>query len=232
MKNLLEQIGSMAGAGVAAACCLGVPLVLSTLGAVGLSFLIQDAYLLPIFTAFIALTLWLQYRAAKRYEHIAPFWLGLVSGVVAIISLGLLVTGIYAASWLIYLATGAVVAASIWGFIDGVVARREGQVCADPETVDIKRRAINGSVIAAAAGGLFFAMYKTVDIIVPAAQAGEIACYGINTCKGLSSCTTASNACMGQNECKGLGLVNIAEKQCYTKGGVPLKGSPADPANG
>jgi Kef-type K+ transport system membrane component KefB len=33
--------GLRLGAGVAAACCLGVPLVLSTLGAVGLGFLIQ-----------------------------------------------------------------------------------------------------------------------------------------------------------------------------------------------
>ena len=220
----------MAGAGVAAACCLGVPLVLSALGAAGLSFLIQDAYLLPIFAGFIALTLWLQYRSAKRLEHIAPFWLGLAGGGVAVISLGLFVTGVFTSPWLIYLGTAAVVAASIWGFIDGLVARRGGQVCAVPEPVDKTRRAISGTVIATAAAGIFFAMYKTVDTIVPAARAGEIACYGINSCKGLSSCTTASNACMGQNECKSLGLVNIAEKQCYAQGGVPLKGSAADPA--
>ena len=75
----------MAGAGVAAACCLGVPLVLSALGAAGLSFLIQDAYLLPIFAGFIALTLWLQYRSAKRLEHIAPFWLGLAGGCASVL---------------------------------------------------------------------------------------------------------------------------------------------------
>lgn len=232
MKNLLEQIASMAGAGVAAACCLGVPLVLSTLGAVGLGFLIQDAYLLPIFAGFIALTLWIQYRSALRYQHFAPFWLGLAGGSVAIISLGLLVTGVYTGPWLLYPGSAAIVGASIWGFIDGIAARREGHVCAVPEQVDSRRRAINGGLIATAAAGIFFAMYKTVDTIVPAAQAGEIACYGINSCKGQTACSTAFNACNGQNECKGQGFINIAEKQCYAQGGTPLKGSEADPAKG
>jgi mercuric ion transport protein len=232
MRNLLEQIASMAGAGVAAACCLGVPLVLSAVGAVGLGFLIQDAYLLPIFAGFIALTLWIQYRSAIRYQHFAPFWLGLAGGSIAIVSLGLLVTGVYSAPWLLYAGSTAIVGASIWGVIDATVARREGQDCAVPEPVDSTRRAINGSVIATAAAGIFFAMYKTVDTIVPAAQAGEIACYGINSCKGQTDCSTAFNACNGQNECKGQGFINIAEKQCYAQGGTPLKGSIADPTKG
>src|SRR5229473_8416309 len=42
VKEILKQFGSLLGAGVAAACCLGVPLVLSTLGAVGLGFIIHD----------------------------------------------------------------------------------------------------------------------------------------------------------------------------------------------
>jgi mercuric ion transport protein len=230
MKYLLEQLASMMGAGVAAACCLGVPLVLSTVGAVGLGFLIQDAYLLPIFAGFVALTLWIQYRSAIRYQHLAPFWLGLIGGGIAIVALGLLVTGVYGAPWLIYLGTTTIVAASIWGFIDGLAARREGRSCAVPVPVDGTRRAVNGTLLATAAAGVFFAMYKTVDTIVPAAQAGEIACYGLNSCKGQSACSTANNACNGQNECKGQGFINIAEKQCYAQGGRPLKGSEADPA--
>ncbi len=230
MKYFLEQIGSMTAAGVAAACCLGVPLVLSTLGAAGLGFLIQDAYLLPIFAGFVALTLWIQYRSAARYEHFVPFWLGLTGGVIAIVALGLLVTGVFSPPWLVYLGIATIVAASIWGFIDGMAARRKGQVCAYPAPVDSSRRAVNGAVIASAAAGIFFALYKTVDTIAPAAQAGEIACLGVNSCKGQSACTTAFNACNGQNECKGRGFINIAEKQCYALGGRPLKGSNADPA--
>ena len=232
MKYFLEQLAGMVGAGVAAACCLGVPLVLSAVGAVGLGFLIQDAYLLPIFTGFIALTLWIQYRSAKRYARFLPFWLSLTGGGVAIIALGLLVTGAYTVPWLFYTGATAIVTASIWGLVDGIAARREGRSCAVAVPVDNTRRAANGAILATAAAGAFYAMYKTVDTIVPAAQAGEIACYGINSCKGQTACSTAFNACNGQNECKGQGFINIAEKQCYARGGVPLKGSDADPAKG
>ncbi len=229
MKYFLEQIASMTGAGIAAACCLGIPLVLSAVGAAGLGFLIQDAYLLPIFAGFVGLTQWIQYRTAKQYQHFVPFWLSLAGGVIAIISLGLLVTGVYGATWLIYLGTATLVGASIWGFIDSLAARRKGQACAVAEPVDTARRAVNGTVLATAAAGAFFALYKTVDAIVPSAQAGDIACYGSNSCKGQSSCTTVFNACNGQNECKGQGISFLPEKQCYAQGGVPLKGSDADP---
>ncbi len=230
MKYFLEQIASMTGAGIAAACCLGIPLVLSAVGAAGLGFLIQDAYLLPIFAGFVGLTQWIQYRTARQYQYFVPFWFSLAGGGIAIIALGLLVTGVYGAPWLIYLGTATLVGASIWGFIDSLAARRKGQACPVAEQVDTTRRAVNGTVLATAAAGAFFALYKTVDTIVPSAQAGDIACYGSNSCKGQSSCTTAFNACNGQNECKGQGISFLPEKQCYAQGGVPLKGSDADPA--
>ncbi len=231
MKYFLEQIASMTSAGIAAACCLGIPLVLSAVGAAGLGFLIQDAYLLPIFAGFVGLTQWVQYRTARQYRHFAPFWLSLAGGGIAVVSLGLLVTGVYGAPWLVYLGSSALVGASIWGFVDSLAARREGQSCAVSVPVDGARRALNGTMLATAAAGAFFAMYKTVDTIVPSAQAGDIACYGSNSCKGLSSCTTAFNACNGQNECKGKGISFLPQKQCFVQGGVPLKGSVADPAN-
>ena len=71
MKDLLKQFGSLMGAGIAAACCLGVPLVLSTLGAVGLGFIVHDAYLLPLFVGFIVLSLWSLYRSARRLARLA-----------------------------------------------------------------------------------------------------------------------------------------------------------------
>jgi hypothetical protein len=74
MKDLLKQFGSLIGAGVAAACCLGLPLVLSTLGAVGLGFIVHDAYLLPLFVGFIALSLRSLYRSARRHARLRPFW--------------------------------------------------------------------------------------------------------------------------------------------------------------
>ncbi len=63
MRSYLEQLAGLLGAGIAAACCLGIPVVLATLGAAGLGFLIHDAYLFPAFVAFAALSVWLVYRS-------------------------------------------------------------------------------------------------------------------------------------------------------------------------
>lgn len=75
-----------------------------------------------------------------------------------------------------------------------------------------------GVPLVLSAAGAFFALYKTVGTIVPSAQAGDIACYGTNSCKGQSDCTTAFNACNGQNECKGKGISFLTQKQCYAQG--------------
>ncbi len=61
-------------------------------------------------------------------------------------------------------------------------------------------------------------LYKTVDTIVPSAQAGDIACYGSNSCKGQSACTTAINACNGQNECKGKGFSFLPKSNVMRRG--------------
>src|SRR5438874_1738381 len=53
MKELIKRLSGIIGAGIAAACCLGVPVVLAAMGALGLGFLIHDAYLFPLFVGFI-----------------------------------------------------------------------------------------------------------------------------------------------------------------------------------
>lgn len=73
-------------------------------------------------------------------------------------------------------------------------------------------------------------MYKSVEIYAPKAEVGDIACYGVNSCKGTSACSTADNACTGQNSCKGKGWINLPATECKSRGGQPLKGSPGDPA--
>ena len=80
MKELIKQLSVIFGAGVAAACCLGVPVVLAAVGAAGLGFLINDAYLVPIFGVFVALSLWLLYRSARRHASLVPFWVALAGG--------------------------------------------------------------------------------------------------------------------------------------------------------
>ncbi len=45
-------------------------------------------------------------------------------------------------------------------------------------------------------------------------------CYGVNACKGKSSCKTATSGCQGQNSCKGKGFVDSVSKgTCDQLGG-------------
>lgn len=234
MKEFFKQLGSLLGAGVAAACCLGVPLVLSTLGAVGLGFIIHDAYLLPLFVGFVALSLWTLHRSASR-RGLAPFWLALAGGVAASIGLWLLVTGTYPHSWPLYAGLSLLVSGSIWDVINGrskTAACETSCAIVTPTTPDNTRRAVSGAAIAVAAAGAFYGLYKSVEAVKPAADAGVIACWGINSCKGTTACSTAFNACTSMNSCRGRGYLNVSATECKAKGGRPLAGSEADPAEG
>lgn len=236
MKALFNQFASLIGAGVAAACCLGVSAVLAAVGTVGLGFLVHDAFLFPIFVAFVSLSLWLLYRSARGHGHLAPFWLGTAGAAAGSAGLWLLVTGLYPINWLVYAGLAALIAGSVWDFTRGRrAAAAAAEVCEAPganERIHLKRRAVNGAALAVAAAGVFYGLYRSVDLLAPEAEAGTIACYGINACKGQSACSTAQNGCTGQNACKGRGWLNATAKECAAKGGVPLKGSPADPARG
>ncbi len=232
MKSLIEQFVGLIGAGIAAACCLGIPAVLAALGAVGLGFLIHDAYLFPLFVGFASLSLWLLYRSAKRHGQLSPFWLSMSGAILGAAALWLLVTGIFPQPWLIYVGFLGLVAGSVWDFVN---SRRGSQAfdlpaIAEATPASTERRIMTGAALSSAAAGAFYAMYKSVDVLVPEAEADEIACWGINACKGTSACTTAFNSCTGQNECKGQGYIYASERECAVQGGVPLKGSEADPA--
>lgn len=232
MNNLLKQFASLIGTGFAASCCLGLPLALSTLGATGLSFLAKDAYLFPVFVGFIGLTLWLLHRSTRRHHNRKPFWTGFSGGIVASVAMWLLMTGIKPVLLPVYLGIALLVIASVWDFINS----RNSKVCAtdeckpDNEAVDLSRRAINGATLSVAAAAAFYGMYKSVEIYAPKAEAGDIACYGANSCKGTTACSTADNACTGMNSCKGKGWINLTAAECKARGGQPLKGSPGDPA--
>ena len=236
MKAFFEQFAGIFGAGIAAACCLGLPVVLTAIGAVGLGFIINDAYLFPLFVGFVGLSLWLLYRSAKAHQNMQPFWLSTVGGLVGVAALWLLVTGLYPLPWLLYVSLAMLISGSIWDFINGrkVAACATGDVCKTKPgpAVDKGRRAATGAALSAGAAAAFYGMYKSVDVFIQSADTGEIACWGINECKGTTACTTAFNACTGQNECRGRGYIYVPAKECYAKGGVPLEGSEADPANG
>ena len=123
MKALIKQLSGLVGAGVAAACCLGVPVVLAAVGAAGLGFLINDAYLVQIFVAFVALTLWLLYRSAREHQDFLPFSVALAGALAGVVGLWLFVTGSYPKSWPIYFGLTALLAA-VSGMLSMVAARR------------------------------------------------------------------------------------------------------------
>ena len=135
MNEKLSQYGGLFGAVVAAACCLGVTVVLSAVAAVGLGFLINDAFLLPMFIGFVALNVWTLYRSARKHaalseEAMLAFWIGGIGALVSTLGLGFTVTGILpVAVSLVYIGLALFIAANVWDIMIG----RNSPVCADDE---------------------------------------------------------------------------------------------------
>lgn len=204
MKALIKQFSGIIGAGVAAACCLGVPVVLAAVGAAGLGFLVYDAYLFPIFVAFVALSLWLLYRSVRGHQSLAPFWVALAGGLAGALGLWLMVTGFYPKSWPIYVGLTVLIAGSVWDAVNGhraaaCVAAREMPAAKAPAN-DTKRLATQAVMGLLAAGGLY-GMYKSVEVFSPSAQATAAGdtetCFGIAKV-GQNDCSTAKHGCNSQ----------------------------------
>jgi uncharacterized membrane protein len=87
------------------------------------------------------------------------------------------------------------------------------------------RKTITGAVLAAAVGAMFLSTPVLAQTSSGnSASADKVKCMGGNSCKGQSSCKSASNGCMGQNSCKGKGWVMATSaKMCTDKGGKPEK---------
>ncbi len=204
MKDLVKQFSSILAAGITAACCLGVQVVLAAVGAAGLGFLINDAYLVPIFVAFVALTLWLLYRSARARQYLVPFWVALAGGLVGVISLWLTVTGFHPTPWLVYFGLAALVAASVWNVAHarGAAARALAHEALEKKRPvnDAARRTIQAAIALLVAGGLY-GVYKSLQVLSPSAQAtagGDTeTCYGIAKA-GQNDCATAKHACNSQ----------------------------------
>lgn len=73
--------------------------------------------------------------------------------------------------------------------------------------------------VAAAAAFTLLAAAAGVETAA-AGQDGGIKCEGVNGCKGLSECKTASHECKGLNGCKGEGWVfKKSAEECQAAGG-------------
>jgi predicted branched-subunit amino acid permease len=106
----------MVGVAFAALCCLGVTWALSALAAIGAGFLIKDAILIPLFLAFIGLSLWLLYRSARGRGDLRPLYLSAAGAAVALG--GLFVTPVAVSAGL-----AAMVGGSLWDFALSRAAR-------------------------------------------------------------------------------------------------------------
>lgn len=112
MKENTKQISTLIGTAITAACCLGLPVVISALTAIGLGFLIHDAILVPMFMGLIGFNLWMLNRSSRQQECCAtdeamtPFKLAAIGGGVSIFGLLLSVSGIGLGTLLIYIGLG------------------------------------------------------------------------------------------------------------------------------
>jgi len=76
-----------------------------------------------------------------------------------------------------------------------------------------------GMIIAAAAASLFVGVANATDTAGQNEQ-GTVHCFGINSCRGMSECNTATTHCKGMNKCKHKGWIYMkTEKECTDKGG-------------
>jgi hypothetical protein len=86
------------------------------------------------------------------------------------------------------------------------------------------RKTISGAVLAAAVGAMFLTTPVFAQSSPGSASGANVKCVGGNSCKGQSSCKSASNNCAGQNSCKGKGWVMATSaKVCTNQGGKPEK---------
>jgi|GEM_PF-368423 len=229
MKEKLGQWLGNFGALFAAACCLGLPLVLSAVTAVGLGFILDDALLFPLFAASLAVSLWFSYHRGRQIKELTPFWVAGGGALLATFALWFTVTGLSPQNWAVYVGLAIFLGAQVWG----AIREKQSQPCeASCETdlpADPQRRVLTGAAVSIAAAGVFYGLSRSVAKYTSQAEEGEIACWGINSCKGTSECATAYNACKGQNDCKGKGYLYATPEECEARGGVPLAGSEGDP---
>lgn len=232
IKALIKQWLGLMMAGIAAACCLGVPVILATVTTVGLGYLIRDAYLFPIFVGFVAVSLRVLFNSSRNHGKLLPFWVGFTGGMLGMVSLWFLVTDIYPIPLLVYGGLILLFIGSVWDFINGkFTACTTDVVCEVPFDSQkpriTGRHVAKGVTLSISAAALFYGMYESVEKLGPKSRASQtdIACWGINSCKGQTACSTAFNSCTRQNNCKGRGYLFVSEKECFQKGGKPLEKS-------
>lgn len=83
-----DKIG-IGGTTFAALCCLGFPALLAIVSSIGLSFLINDAVLLPLLALSLLVTLWALYSGIRHHRSWSAFGIGVIGAVLIVLSVWL-----------------------------------------------------------------------------------------------------------------------------------------------
>lgn len=227
-RGRLAQLGGVFGAAFVTACCLGLPAVISVATALGAGFLLHDEILFPLFVLFIVPALWGLRISTRHHGYAPPFWLGVSGAGVAAAGFWLLVSGWWPHSVALYAGLAGFVGGSVWDFVRPRMAPSCAPEAGAAAYGDGRSTLKKGAAIATVVGLTFIAGREAVKWANPGAQEAGIRCFGINSCKGTTACSTRWNSCNAQNDCKGKGWLSVrSERECTAKGGVPLEKSPA-----
>lgn len=86
------------------------------LTAIGAGFLINDAFLIPLYLGLLGLSVWLLYSSARLHGYLTPFWTGLGGAVVAF-------AGLWILPALVYAGLAVLIGSSVWDFWNMRTAR-------------------------------------------------------------------------------------------------------------
>lgn len=100
------------GAVLAALCCAGTPFIVAGVMGLGLGFLRNDAILIPLMLASLALALWGLTKGLQSHGTRGPLWLGAVGAIS--LAAGVIVVHGFPAMQMIYGGSIALVAATVW----------------------------------------------------------------------------------------------------------------------
>jgi mercuric ion transport protein len=100
------------GAVIAALCCMGASVIVGVLGAIGLSWLRQDAILWPMMFGSLAIAYWGFWSDRHRHRTFGPLALAIAGG--ASLVAGVVFVHGYPAREMIYGGSAALIIATVW----------------------------------------------------------------------------------------------------------------------
>jgi SAM-dependent methyltransferase len=164
--DLGKALGGVAAAVFAWLACAGLPAVLAALGAVGAGSLARHELMVPLYAAFLGLSVWFLWRRGRLRDEPGPFRLAAASAVFAVGTTWVALVGIVPQMVALasYAGVAGVIGASVWSF---VLSRRPAS-CADEMVREAQLREQRAPLAvraawSAAGVAILYAMYWTIS---------------------------------------------------------------------